>query len=286
MPRRHTTLADDLAAARTLVPVVAARSARVIEAIGDPKAASPLPGWSVADVAVHLGVAVDAYATAVTEGLDPKRWGRFVPEHPDLQQRVAVLNASTLSLAGSDAHRAVPGQIRDSGAAIVEALEGRDPDEPCPIPWFGADKPLSLAAVVGLFFSETMLHTLDVARATGQDWTIPPAVARLIISLAYLDTIPQTVDTARAATVKATVRFHVRGGVTFGMDIDGPRVETYRDPGPGRRVDCHISVDPVAFLLVASGRTSQVRAIATGGMIAYGRKPWLGPKIAALFVHP
>lgn len=285
MPQSRTTLAEDLTAARTLVPELAARAARVIEGIGDPKTSSPLPGWNAADVAVHLGMACTAYAAATTEGLDPKRWGAFVPEHPDLQQRVAVLNATTLSLAAPDAYLAVPGQIRHSAASLAEALRDRDPGEECPIPWFGADTPLSLAAVVGLFLSETVLHTLDVARATGQTWTIPPAVARLIISLAYLDTMPRTLDTARAGTMKASVRIHVRGGVTFGVDVDGPRVETRRDPAPGP-AGCRISVDPVAFVLVASGRTTMARQVAAGRMVAYGRKPWLGPRIAGLFVHP
>jgi len=106
-----------------------------------------------------------------------------------------------------------------------------------------------------------------------------------VISLAYPDTIPRSVDVARAANVHAAVRLHVRGGVTIGVDIDGPRVETRRDPGPGH-TDCHIWLDPVAFLLTASGRSSQLRQIAAGRMISGGRKPWLGLTFARLFAHP
>ena len=285
MPRSRSTLDEDLAAARALLPGLAERAARVVEGIGDPKVPSALPGWNAADVAAHLGVACTAYSAAVAGELDVKRLGTFIPEHPDLAQRVAVLNATTLSHAAPDAYLAVPGQIRDGAAGLVAALDGRDPGEPCGIPWFGADAPLSLAAVVGLFLSETVLHTLDVARATGQKWVIPPMVARLIISLAYPDTIPRSVDAALAANVHATVRIHVRGGATIGIEIDGPRVETRRDPGAGR-TDCHLSVDPVAFVLVASGRSSQIREIAAGRLVAYGRKPWLGPKLARLFAHP
>jgi uncharacterized protein (TIGR03083 family) len=286
MPRsRSTTPAEDLVAARALVPELAARAARVVEGIGDPKAPSQLPGWNAADVAVHLGMACAAYSAAAAGALDPDQWDTFIPEHPDLAQRVAVMNATTLSHAEPDAYLAVPGQIRDGAATLVEAWADRDPDEPCRIPWFGVDAPQSLAAVVGLFLSETALHALDVARASGQRWEIPPAVARLVISLAYLDTIPRTVDVARAEQVHAVVRIHVRGGVTIGIDVDGPRVEARRDPRGGH-VDCHVSVDPVAFLLVASGRTSLGKQIATGRMIAYGRKPWLGPRISGLFAHP
>lgn len=286
MPRTRTTsLAEDLAAARACAPALAARAARLVAGISDPKAPSLLPGWNAADIAVHLGMACTSYAAAATGELDVKHWSTFVPEHPDLSQRVAVLNATTLSKAEPDAYLAVPAQLRDSAAKLVEALQDRDPDEPCPIPWFGLDRPLPLAAVVGLFLSETTLHALDLARAIGQKWTVPPPIARLIISLTYLDTIPRTVDVARAANVRAAVRIHVRGGVTIGIDIDGPRVETQRNPGPGT-TDCHIWVEPVAFVLTASGRSSQARQIAAGRMFSFGRKPWLGPMITRLFAHP
>ena len=285
MSRTRTTLADDLAAARAAAPDLAERAARVVAGIGNPKTASPLPGWNVADVAVHLGMACTAYAAVAAGEFDVEHWDTFVPEHPDLRQRVAVLNATTLAQAEPDAYLAVPGQIRSGAVALAAALKDRDPADPCPIPWFGIDKPLPLAAVAGLFLSETVLHALDVARATGQKWSVPPAIARLIISLAYLDTIPRTVDVARAAQLHAAVRIHVRGGVTIGIDIDGPEVRTQRDPGPGA-TDCHIWADPVAFVLMASGRSSLSRQIASGRMIAFGRKPWLGPVIGRLFDHP
>ena len=45
-------------------------------------------------------------------------------------------------------------------------------------------------------------------------------------------------------------------------------------------------MDPVGFLLAASGRASQNRQIALGRMIPYGRKPWLAPRIPGLFYYP
>lgn len=285
MPRSRTTLAEDLAAARAVAPDLAERAARVVERMGDPRAVSPLPGWRASDVAVHLGLACTAYAAAVAGELEAGRWDAMVPEHPDLAQRVAVLNATTLASAAPDEYLAVPGQIRAAAATLVAALGKREPEEPCSIPWFGADAPLPVAAVAGLFLSETVLHTLDIARTSGQAWTVPPKIARLIISLTYPETIPRTVDASRAANLHAAVRIHVRGGVTLGIDIDGTRVRTHRDPPPGR-TDCHIWVEPAAFVLTASGRTSLARQIAAGRMISVGRKPWLAPVIARLFAHP
>jgi hypothetical protein len=53
-----------------------------------------------------------------------------------------------------------------------------------------------------------------------------------------------------------------------------------------RRPDCHLSVDPGAFLLVAWGRLEQAPAIARGQLLAWGRRPWLGLKLRQLLRHP
>lgn len=55
---------------------------------------------------------------------------------------------------------------------------------------------------------------------------------------------------------------------------------------PSRRVDCHISADPVAFFLLGSGLASQWPLIARGKLMTWGRKPWLALKLASLFVSP
>jgi hypothetical protein len=56
-----------------------------------------------------------------------------------------------------------------------------------------------------------------------------------------------------------------------------------REDGP---VDCHVSADPVALLLVAYGRRSQWGPIVTGKLVAWGRKPWLGPRLVRYLVTP
>ena len=53
-----------------------------------------------------------------------------------------------------------------------------------------------------------------------------------------------------------------------------------------RRVDCHLSVDPAAFLLVAWDRMSQWHAIPRGQLLAWGRRPWLGLRFRSLLRSP
>ena len=65
---------------------------------------------------------------------------------------------------------------------------------------------------------------------------------------------------------------------------DGDLVVT---PGPPTgRVDCHLLVDPVAFLLVTWARISQWDAIPKGKLLAWGRKPWMGLKLRSLVKNP
>jgi hypothetical protein len=54
----------------------------------------------------------------------------------------------------------------------------------------------------------------------------------------------------------------------------------------GAPVDCVISADPVTYLLVCYGRMPLSRALLRGGIIAQGRRPWLGLRFKGLFVNP
>jgi hypothetical protein len=58
------------------------------------------------------------------------------------------------------------------------------------------------------------------------------------------------------------------------------------EPEPSGRVDCHLSADPVAFMLVGWGRIGQGPAILKGQLLAWGRKPWLGLKLRSLLRNP
>jgi hypothetical protein len=61
---------------------------------------------------------------------------------------------------------------------------------------------------------------------------------------------------------------------------DGILLITSRGDGP---VDCHLLADPVAFLLVMYGRRGPVRTALTGGVLAWGRRPWLALQLPRLF---
>ena len=58
------------------------------------------------------------------------------------------------------------------------------------------------------------------------------------------------------------------------------------EPSGSAPVDCTISADPVAYLLVAAGRMSQWEAIALGLIAAEGPKPELALGFVDLFMYP
>jgi hypothetical protein len=57
-------------------------------------------------------------------------------------------------------------------------------------------------------------------------------------------------------------------------------------PAGSSPVDCTISADPVAYLLVASGRLTPTAAIALGLLSAGGPRPELAGDFGRLFIFP
>jgi putative sterol carrier protein len=86
-----------------------------------------------------------------------------------------------------------------------------------------------------------------------------------------------------AATARVSFELRIRGAQAYRMAVDrGSAVVTRA----GRKADCVIAADPVAFLLLGYGRTSQWSPIMRGKLRAGGRKPWMAVKFATLMSSP
>lgn len=137
--------------------------------------------------------------------------------------------------------------------------------------------------------NEMVVHGYDMARADGRPWPIPRAHAGLVLEGFLVPIVsalgPRTmVDQEAARGFTATYELHVRKGGRYLFTFDDGSVSVER-PG-ARRVDCHISADPVAMVLVAWRRRSQWPAIARGELMAWGRKPWLATRFQKLMRNP
>jgi hypothetical protein len=99
--------------------------------------------------------------------------------------------------------------------------------------------------------------------------------------------LPLLFDAGRAKGFQADYEVRLRGGARFLMRIADGKAESFELGEPGeRKVDCVLSLDPRAALLIGFGRSSLARAILNGDAFAGGRRPWLGPRFVTLFASP
>lgn len=278
-----TAFEADFEAARAILPAMVDRLTALIASVPDPSAASPCVPWSVGDVAAHLSLAYLGYSSAAAG--DFGAWIGVIPDVADPIARLKEMNTQTLEMVSAAERASLGPVLAERLQVLLDATEGRDPAELREAPWFGEGVRIPLGTVTGLLLSESMLHGLDIARGSGQAWPIDKRLARLVVSLVFPAMMPLMVNQATASGLSGRMRFHVRGGIDIAVTVADGQITVEREP-VGGKTDCHISLDPVAFLLTASGRASHNKAIAAGKMIPYGRKPWLAPACAELFSFP
>jgi hypothetical protein len=133
-----------------------------------------------------------------------------------------------------------------------------------------------------------VVHGADIAAAAGRPWRIDPAHAALAVRWFLFELLLNGAsalisDAAKLAAVGGSYRINIRGHdcVPIIFDERGARLDT--DPG---RPDCRMSVDPVAFLLMFFGRRSLAATAVRGGVLAWGRKPWLAMRLHAALPTP
>lgn len=138
--------------------------------------------------------------------------------------------------------------------------------------------------VLGSYLLTHMLgHGVDLARALKRPHMVDRARARLTLPF-LLEAMPRVTDAAATAGLNARYAVRLWGGGRFGVTFtDGTATVGHAFPD---RPDCTISIEPVTFLLMALGRCSPAGAMARGRVLAWGRRPWLGPRFPEYFTAP
>ncbi len=270
--------AVDPVEARAAVAAVGARVSALVRAINKPDVPA-LGIWSTTDLAVHVSHSMDIVTSIALAS---------APAGSDIWQ----LSTLTNMLVAGESERdlgAIATRIDAGVAALLTALRDGSADGDPLRPWVveGVELPLSTIACHAL--NELLVHGYDLAQADGAPWPIERAHASLAIMgfvLPVLGALRKSlVHPENAAGVKVTYHVVLRGGGGEGwIRFDDGDVDVF-DAAPGP-VDCHLSVDPASFLLVSFGRTSQWPPILKGKLLAYGRKPWMGLKLASLAKTP
>jgi len=260
---------------RAALAAMGARLSALVRCINHPDA--PAVGeWSATDVAVHISHGIDI-VTSLARGSDP------------MSDDIWDLSTLTSMLVAGESERdlgAIATRIDASVAALLTVL--RDTDGDPSRRWLigGVDFPLSSIACHAL--NELVVHGRDIAVADDAPWPVERDYAALVLrgflfpSLGGLRGSMVQQDTAKGVKATYHVRLRGGGGVYLRFD-DGDLAVSDAAPGP---VDCTLLVDPMAFLLVAWGRTGQWPPILRGKLLAYGRKPWLGLRLRGFLRNP
>jgi hypothetical protein len=196
-----------------------------------------------------------------------------------------VVNAQAIALAAGWPDRAAD-ELPAAYAALLAAAghSAQDPERVSLAPWYGPRFTLRGRTALALALAESLVHGLDIARATGQPWPVPPDAARVALGEIMTCMLPVMLDPTTADGFTGSFDVAIRGGVRFVIDVAGLAAEV--SSARSRPVDCHISIAPVPALLLAYGRISRWRVAAAGGVTAWGRRPWLAWRFPVLFQRP
>lgn len=231
--------------------------------------AAPVPGstWTVGETIAHVTAGFRNHAAMARGSGRPYR----------SVDSIAAENQEMLATVGDPSADALAAAVDD----LADALEQYPDDEP--FRWHAGIE-ISRADEIGVTTGEAVVHGYDVARAVKAPWPISRDDAVVVLD-ASTALAPHFLDVEAAAQMRATFEIRVRGNGRYRFAFADGVLETSRvDRVPD--ADCRLSADAVAFLLVAFGRKSQWWAAATGKVVAWGHKPWLGLQFAGLLRAP
>ena len=261
-----------LEAGRSAVAATAAQVADVLRSAQDSAVRIPGAEWTVREAAVHL-VNFSAVNTDVAAGMPSPRL-RLDKEH------VAADNRRRIGDVPESDPDKLARLVLEGVDRFLEATAGRPGDQE--VTWHCGLK-MGLAELAGVELGELVLHGYDMATALGFPWPIDPMHAQLVL-FGYGPAFGLVVNQERARGLNAGFGIELRNGPAFtARFVDGRYGVEPPDSGP---VDCTISADPVAFLLVGAGRLDPLAAVALGLLSAGGERPEMALGFNQLFVYP
>jgi uncharacterized protein (TIGR03083 family) len=266
------------AEAGAALETVAGRIADLLSSLPDTRA--PIPGldWTVREAAAHLANYSGIYAEIANGAPSPVQ----APVGDGAAYGASVAANSVQRLA--DLPETDPARLArlvlDGAGGLIDTTCGRPDEQPVS---FHCGFPFTIAGLVCTSLSEHLVHGYDIASAVGAPWPIDPAHAGLAL-WGVSPLFALCVNRQTTAGLSAAYEIELRGvGRSVVRFVDG--VYGLEPPDSGA-VDCVISADPVAYLLVGARRLSQWSAIALGLLSASGPRPELALGFGDLFIYP
>lgn len=227
--------------------------------------------WTVGDAASHL-VAIARLFCELVQGVPT-----FYAE--STREALAAANAHSLSAQTERDGAVLAAQLSESMGALLAGMASRPPTQHMLTPMGDMDQDTLL--------SYTLTHLLMHGHAMSRGLRKPSPVTRerVGLTLPFITRAMRTVlAPERVGSLTATYLIHLRGGPKVAVSFTGGAIDV--GTTVPRKVDCHLSADPVAFFLVGVGLASQWGQIARFKLLAWGTKPWLGLRLVGLFCPP
>jgi uncharacterized protein (TIGR03083 family) len=232
----------------------------------------PRSDWTVADAAAH--VVVSARVLAGVAGGEPFPFANLTREE------FAAENARRIDEIDETDPTRLARLLLDALGQFDEGCVGHSPED---LVDFYPQMPLPRWALACIALAEQLLHRYDMAGALGRPFPIDPAEAGLVLA-GYAPILPLMVDAEAAKGLTAAVEVDVRGAARFVARFDDGGLAL--TPPDEATVDAVLSADPVALLLIASGRLPLSSAVALGTAACTGPRPDLAVGFPDLFVYP
>lgn len=271
----------DSAAARQALQARTRQTVALLDAIADPAADTAGLEWTLGETAAHMVIAARAYAGSAAGQIGVIT--EAIPDLPIYEHRMKAVTSGTLATIPERDPAVLGTLLTEAVESFLEASADRPGSERIPTPWYGENAGLSLDASTCLLLGEQVIHGRDIATSIRTPWHLDKPEALLMIhSLVEMMPIAVRADATRNRDISCAM--HIRGGPQFLVRVDHGKASV--EPLTDQRVDCHLSADPVAFLLVGYGRLNQWKGIALGKLFSWGRKPWLAVQFKGLFFNP
>lgn len=286
-----TEVATDWRLAQDALRYEVRRVTTLLRSVRDPVAPA-VGGWNLTETAVHL-----SQVWLVAPGLARRDLSGIYEVMPSLAGTAGDSLIRDIWELADVTDLGVRSDSERDCAVLADRIDARAQEylEECAEqsvdelrPWLVEGSTARLSTLTCHLLNETVVHGHDIARADQRRWRIEPSHAAMVLEGFIVPVIraldPRALVSHRAAGVRAIYDLRIRGGSRFRLVFDDKALRV-EEPS-SRRADCHISADPVAFLKVLWGRQSQWKAIASGRLTAWGRRPWLGVRLRALLRNP
>lgn len=268
--------AVDLPGTLQAVQTVADQVSSLVRYIPDPQAQVPGSEWTFGETAAHIALG-QRLLTELSRG-SPSPFGDGTMPLAAIVDEFASVNRRLLAQFPERDGVRLADLINEATRSFCEELSGLSAAKKIDC-HFGS---LDLYTFASYSLFHLILHGYPLARALARPF--PISRERALLTFPFVMTVlPFVAYQQTIGRLHGCLDVQIRSGPRFSVHLDDGvmRVEN----GRPKRADCHLSADPVAFLLVGTRLIGQWGPIAQGKLVAWGRKPWLALRFAGT-LHP